>query len=172
MKKILSLVAIAAIALTTFAQESQLEQLDRLKAEAKKDGKLVMVKFLTVQSLGAPTTYQNDWLMHKNVFLNANISSLIEDKYLAMQVTKFQVAGKPSPIRVTLKVTAVPSVVILNAEGEEVHRLTGFNMRLLTAGKRYNEKELMAKLNELSEDNAKENAKEKDESKVEDKKAK
>ena len=121
-----------------------------------------------VKSLGAPTTYSSAYLMHKNVFLNTNISSLIEDKYLSMSVTKFKVAGKPSPIRTTLKVSSLPSVVILNAEGEEVHRLTGFKMSWLEDGERYNEKELMAKLNELSKDNAKE----KDESKVEDKKAK
>jgi len=163
MKKILSLLAVAALTLTTFAEESDLEQLGKLKAEAKKDSKLVMVKFLMVRSLGAQTTFSNDYLMHKNIFLNTDISSLIEDKYLSMSVTKFQTDGKPSPILVELKVRSYPSVVIVNGEGEEVHRLAGFNK-----SEKFDEKELIAKLNELVKDNEKK----KDESKVEDKKAK
>jgi hypothetical protein len=162
MKKILSFVAIAAFTLTAFAQESDLEQLGKLKAEAKKDSKLVVVKFLMVRSLGAQATFTNDYLMQKNVFLNTEISSLIKDKYLSMSVTKFKTDGKLSPMLVQLKVNAWPTVVIVNADGEEVHRLQGFN------AKKFNAKELMAKLNELSKDNAKE----KEETKVEDKKAK
>ena len=162
MKKILSLFAIAAFTITAFAQESDLEQLGKLKAEAKKDSKLVMVKFLMLRSLGARSSFANDYLMQKNVFLNTDISSLIKDKYLSMSVTKFKTDGKLSPILVELKVNAWPTVVVVNADGEEVHRLQGFN------AKKFNAKELMAKLNELSKDNAKE----KEESKVEDKKAK
>ena len=162
MNKILSLFAIAAFTITAFAQESDLEQLGKLKAEAKKDSKLVMVKFLMLRSLGARSSFANDYLMQKNVFLNTDISSLIKDKYLSMSVTKFKTDGKLSPILVELKVNAWPTVVVVNADGEEVHRLQGFN------AKKFNAKELMAKLNELSKDNAKE----KEESKVEDKKAK
>ena len=162
MKKILSLVAIAAFTLTAFAQESDLERFGKLKAEANKDSKLVVVKFLMVRSLGAQATFTNDYLMQKNVFLNTEISSLIKDKYLSMSVTKFKTDGKLSPMLVELKVNAWPTVVIVNTEGKEVHRLSGFN------AKKFNAKELMAKLNELSKDNAKE----KEESKVEDKKAK
>ena len=162
MKKILSLFAVAAFTITAFAQESDLEQLGKLKAEAKKDSKLVMVKFLMLRSLGARSSFANDYLMQKNVFLNTDISSLIKDKYLSMSVTKFKTDGKLSPILVELKVNAWPTVVVVNADGEEVHRLQGFN------AKKFNAKELMAKLNELSKDNAKE----KEESKVEDKKAK
>jgi hypothetical protein len=162
MKKILSLFAVAAFTLTAFAQESGLEQLGKLKAEAKKDSKLVMVKFLMLRSLGAGASFPNDYLMQKNVFLNTEISSLIGEKYLSMSVTKFKTDGKLSPILVELKVNAWPTVVIVNADGEEVHRLKGFNE------KKFNAKELIAKLNELSKDNAKEE----EESKVEDKKAK
>ena len=162
MKKTLSLFVIAAFTLTTFAQESDLERFGKLKAEGSKDSKLVMVKFLMVRSLGAKATFTNDYLMQKNVFLNTEISSLIKDKYLSMSVTKFKTDGKLSPMLVELKVNAWPTVVVVNADGKEVHRLRGFNQ------KKFNAKELMAKLNKLSEDNVKEQ----EELKVEGEKAK